>query len=156
MQILLIFNPLSLISPAVHNLAIVKHMMISLVIYRVISNKGFNGLITDIMVGIALYVDPSLAYMIVPVRLIAELVESKSYIISIKTLKSFFTWGIIMAGLLSIVEWQADIRNYINIFYVRDHSENIGVYWYIFVEIFKQHVLFYQNLYLIFLVILAA
>ena len=156
MQILLIFNPLSLISPAVHNLAIVKHMMISLVIYRVITNKGFNGLITDIMVGTAFYVDPSLAYMIVPVRLIAELVESKSYIISIKTLKSFLTWGIVMAGLLSIVEWQADIRNYINIFYVRDHSENIGVYWYIFVEIFKQHVLFYQNLYLIFLVILAA
>jgi hypothetical protein len=68
---LLIFNPLSMISPAVHNLAIVKYMMISLVIYKVISNKGFNGVLSDILCGISLYIDPSLIYVFVPVRLIA-------------------------------------------------------------------------------------
>lgn len=71
MQILLIFNPLSMISPAVHNLAIVKYMMISLTIYKVISNKGFNGVLADILCGISLYTDPSLIYVLVPVRLVA-------------------------------------------------------------------------------------
>ncbi len=71
MQILLIFNPLSIISPAVHNLAIVKYMMISLTMYKVISNKGFNGVLADILCGVSLYIDPSLIYVLVPVRLIA-------------------------------------------------------------------------------------
>jgi hypothetical protein len=71
---MLVFNPLSLISPAVHNLAIVKYMIITSIIYFVLKNKGFTGIFTDILVGISLYVDPSLAYMMVPVRLIAELV----------------------------------------------------------------------------------
>lgn len=31
-----------------------------------------------------------------------------------------------------------------------DHSENIGLFWYIFVELFKQHVAFYQVLYMVF------
>jgi hypothetical protein len=137
MQCFLIFNPLSLISPAVHNLAIVKHMMISLIVYRVISKKRFEGIITDIMVGVTIYVDPSLIYMMVPVRMVAEKLESKGSMVSIKSVKSLMTWGIVMAALLSIVDWQADIRNYLNILYVKDHSENIGVYWYIFVEIFK-------------------
>lgn len=71
MQILLIFNPLSMISPAVHNLAIVKYMMVSLAMYKVISNKGFNGVLSDILCGVSLYIDPSLIYVLVPVRLIA-------------------------------------------------------------------------------------
>ena len=71
MQILLIFNPLSMISPAVHNLAIVKYMMISLTMYKVISNKGFKGVLADILCGISLYIDPSLIYVLVPVRLIS-------------------------------------------------------------------------------------
>lgn len=70
MQILLIFNPLSMISPAVHNLAIVKYMMISLAMFKIISNKGFNGVLSDILCGFSLYIDPSLIYVLVPVRLI--------------------------------------------------------------------------------------
>jgi len=70
MQILLIFNPLSIISPAVHNLAIVKYMMISLAMFKIISNKGFNGVLSDILCGFSLYIDPSLIYVLVPVRLI--------------------------------------------------------------------------------------
>ena len=137
MQILLIFNPLSMISPAVHNLAIVKYMMISLVIYKVISNKGFNGVLSDILCGISLYIDPSLIYVFVPVRLIAQLIENKQSLFGSSMVKSFFIWFVVMASLLSTIEWKADLGNYLNILQVRDHSENMGVYWYIFVEIFK-------------------
>lgn len=51
--------------------------------------------------------------------------------------KSFLIWFVVMASLLSIIDWKADVGNYLNILQVRDHSENMGVYWYIFVEIFK-------------------
>lgn len=156
MQILLILNPLAMISPAVHNLAIVKYMILSLVMHGVISNKGFKGILSDILCGVSLYVDPSLIYVLVPVRLISNLIDHKSYLIGVNVIKSFLIWAIVLIGILSIVEWKADIRNYVNILHVRDHSENIGIYWYIFVEIFKQHVFFYQNLYLLFLVILAS
>lgn len=143
MQILLIFNPLSMISPAVHNLAIVKYMFLSLAMYKVITNKGFDGILADILCGISIYVDPSLIYVLVPVRLISQLIDNKKYLIGLNVLKSFLIWGFVMVALLSLVEWKADLRNYINILHVRDHSENIGIYWYIFVEIFKQHVYFY-------------
>lgn len=144
-----------MISPAVHNLAIVKYMMISLVMNRVITNKGFRGVVADILCGVSLYVDPSLIYVLIPVRLISNLIDNKKSLIGLNVIKSFLIWASVMIALLSLVEWKADIRNYINILHVRDHSENIGIYWYIFVEIFKQHVFFYQNLYLLFLAILA-
>lgn len=57
--------------------------------------------------------------------------------------------------LLFSVDWKADLRNHINILFVKDHSENIGLFWYLFVELFKQHVPFYQHLYLMFAAILA-
>jgi hypothetical protein len=48
-----------------------------------------------------------------------------------------------------------DLRNYMNIICVKDHSENIGLFWYLFVELFKQHVQFYQVLYLLFFAVLS-
>jgi hypothetical protein len=38
----------------------------------------------------------------------------------------------------------------INILMLKDHSENIGLYFYISIEIFKQHVNFFLYAYLIF------
>lgn len=37
-----------------------------------------------------------------------------------------------------------------NILTLKDHSENIGVYFYISIEVFKQHVDFFKTAYLIF------
>lgn len=131
--------------------------MISLVMHKVITSKGgCFSVLTDLLCGLTLYVDPSLLYVLVPVRLISELIQTKSSLLTLNVVKSFLLWALIFAALLSLVEWRADLRNYLNILHVRDHTENIGIYWYIFVEIFKQHVFFYQNLYLIFLAILAA
>lgn len=126
-----------MISPAVHNLAIIKYLMISFVLHKVITNKGFNGVSADILCGLSLYVDPSLVYVFVPVRLISNLIDYKKSLISLNVVKSFLIWMSVISALIFIIEWKADIRNYLNILHVRDHSENIGIYWYIFVEIFK-------------------
>lgn len=71
-QLILIFNPLSVISPAVHNLAILNHLLISAGILSILK-LGFNK-VTDLIWGVALYVDPTLLYVLVPVRLIHGMV----------------------------------------------------------------------------------
>lgn len=71
-------------------------------------------------------------------------------------LKSLTIWFGTFQTLLFIVSGNAreDLRNYLNIISVKDHSENIGLFWYLFVELFKQHVEFYRVLYLLFFTVL--
>jgi hypothetical protein len=100
---------------------------------------------TDLISGGAIYLDPCLIYVIGPVRAVAEVVESRGErVFSAKVLKSLAIWLLVMGGLVVLSgDWQADLRNYRNILQVRDHSENIGLFWYLFVELFRQHVSFY-------------
>jgi hypothetical protein len=147
MQLMMIFNPLAVISPAVHNLHIVNYLIISLFSYSVIKHRFNKGIITDVIAGIALYLDPSLIYMIVPVRLIASFLtdSTKGSLIGPAVIKSIMTWVLVVASFIFLLsgDWRSELRNYRNILFVRDHSENIGIFWYLFVELFKQHVPFY-------------
>jgi hypothetical protein len=147
MQLMMIFNPLAVISPAVHNLHIVNYLIISLFSYSVIKYRFNEGIITDVIAGIALYLDPSLIYMIVPVRLIASFLtdSTKGSLIGPAVIKSIMTWVLVVASFIFLLsgDWRSELRNYRNILFVRDHSENIGIFWYLFVELFKQHVPFY-------------
>ena len=104
-----------------------------------------DSIMTDLISGSALYLDPCLIYVIGPVRVVSEVVESRGIkVFSAKVFKSMTIWLLVMAGLLVLSgDWQADVRNYRNILQVRDHSENIGLFWYLFVELFRQHVSFY-------------
>ena len=90
-------------------------------------------------------------------NLLASLVDNKQRLLNFSAIFSFLLWGIVFSSIVLFVakDWNADLRNYTNILYIKDHSENIGIYWYLFVELFGQHVKFYQNLYLLFLGILA-
>jgi hypothetical protein len=66
--------------------------------------------------------------------------------------------GVFMLALFTASNGKApvsDIRNYLNIVSVKDHCETIGLFWYLFVELFKQHVNFYRCLYIIFFGVLA-
>jgi hypothetical protein len=72
-QLILIFNPLALISPAVHNLGIVNHMLLS--IYTLALVKTGYSLATDLLSGLCLYIDPMLIYVIVPVRVTYHLLN---------------------------------------------------------------------------------
>ena len=148
-QIVLIFNPLAIISPAVHNLGILNHLLISILILTVIKS-GYT-IITDIICGVSLYVDPMLGFVIIPSRMAYALIGRGNF------LKSLTIWFGTFQFILFTLSGNPteDLRNYINIVSVKDHSENIGLFWYIFVELFKQHVTFYQVLYLLFFSVLS-
>ena len=50
--------------------------------------------------------------------------------------------------------WRAgEIKNAINMFRIADHSENIGVYFYISIEVFSEHMNFFIIAYQIFILI---
>ena len=46
------------------------------------------------------------------------------------------------------------IQNMYNILTLRDHSENIGIYFYISIEVFKKHADFFKYAYLVFCVVM--
>ena len=46
------------------------------------------------------------------------------------------------------------LRNWYNILTLRDHSENIGIYFYISIEVFKDHADFFKYAYQIFCIIM--
>ena len=51
-------------------------------------------------------------------------------------IKSIISWILIFTLMVYLSgDWKSDLRNYRNILFVYDHSENIGFYWYIFVEV---------------------
>ena len=92
-----------------------------------------------------------------PVVLVGEVVRTGGKtMVSWRVMKIMAKWAVIVGSMVVMSgDWRAEIRNYRNIMQVRDHSENIGLFWYIFVEIFRQHVSFYRNLYLLFLAVLS-
>jgi hypothetical protein len=147
--LVLILNPLAVISPAVHNLGILNHLLISTLILSVI--KSGYSVVTDIVCGICLYVDPMLGFIIVPARMVYALLGKGNF------LKSLTIWFGAFQFILFTLSGnpREDLRNYLNIISVKDHSENIGLFWYLFVELFKQHVTFYQVLYILFFSVLA-
>ena len=51
---------------------------------------------------------------------------------------------------ISGVSLQEQWRNILNIMTLKDHSENIGVYWYISIEVFKNHIDFFKYAYILF------
>jgi hypothetical protein len=104
-----------------------------------------RSVMTDLICGGAIYLDPCLIYVIGPVRVVAEVVESRGKrVFSAKLFTSLAIWLLVIGGLVMLSgDWLADLRNYRNIIQVRDHSENIGLFWYLFVELFRQHVSFY-------------
>ena len=148
LQLVLIFNPLSMLSPAVHNLGIVNHFLLTLCAYCILT-LSFKSLLTDLACGLALYQDPTLLYLLLPIRLLSEPTFPS-------VLKSLIIWSKTSGSFLATGNMEGDLRTYWNIVAVKDHSETIGLFWYIFVELFKQHISFYRVLYLLFSGVLAA
>jgi len=106
-----------------------------------------------IVEGAALYVDPSLAVVVIPLTLVKAILDAKvASHVAANFGVSFMVWsGVFGLLLLYGGDIGKDLLNYFNIFAIVDHSENIGLYWYVMVEIFTQHTQFYQVLYLAFI-----
>jgi hypothetical protein len=74
-----------------------------------------------------------LIYVLLPSRMVYALLEKGNILQSLSIW--FGTFQIILFTLSG--NPRADLRNYFNIISVKDHSENIGIFWYLFVELFK-------------------
>ncbi len=147
-----IFNPIAMLSPATDNLQIVNHCLLVSIYYLAVFDRDYS-IVRDILCGLAIYVDPTTIYCLIPILIIRATVYKNS------TTSLYLSFGISI-GIFSLLVATSgapldEIRNYQNILYVRDHSENLGFFWYIFVEVFTQHVEFYQHIYLIFISILS-
>ena len=56
-----------------------------------------------------------------------------------------------MLGLIRLGgQWEEQVRNITNIMTLKDHSENIGVYYYISIEVFADHLQFFLIAYQVF------
>jgi hypothetical protein len=149
LQLVLIFNPLSMISPAAHNLGIVNHFLVTLCAFSILKN-GFSGLSTDLACGLALYQDPTIIFVLAPLRVISSKTFSS-------VSRSIVLWVSIYSGLVwTSGDIEGDMLRQWNIIAVKDHTETIGLFWYIYVELFKQHISFYRCLYLLFFTVLSA
>ena len=64
-----------------------------------------------------MYVDPSLIYVIAPVRAVAEAVYSRgTKLVSGKVYVSMALWSVTVGGLVFLSgDWKAELRNYRNI-----------------------------------------
>jgi len=83
--------------------------------------------------GLSLYLDPSSW----PLHVGLALCNARQ--------ASLFPIAVLTAAALVLIsgDCNAQIQNYLNILTLADHSENIGVYWYLSVEIFPEHVNFF-------------
>ena len=98
-------------------------------------------MLREVICGIAIYVDPTTIYCFIPISIIRATIYKHSIFslfIGFTINLSFFFLLVASSGAP-----HDEIRNYLNILYVKDHSENLGFFWYMFVEIFTQHVEFY-------------
>ncbi len=118
-------------------------------------NTSHPQILTSLINGVALYIDPTYIYFIIPVAIVSNYVRNRS--INVIGLLSSMTLSIsIFGGLMLLAgDYKSDLRNYFNIIAVVDHSENIGLYWYIMIEVFHQHIEFYQFLFLVFIGIIS-
>ena len=54
---------------------------------------------------------------------------------------------------VSLMYKNGEIQNALNIFRIADHSENIGVYFYISIEVFSEHMSFFLIAYQLFILV---
>ena len=123
-----------MISPALHNLQVLNHLAMTILAFMVLC-QGFHNIVTDLVCGMCVYIDPNMLYVILACRLVYNCLETKS-LVGLQVLKSISVWILVFGALVAMSgDWQGELRNYRNILFVNDHSENIGFYWYLFVEV---------------------
>lgn len=146
MMMLIFFNPLHLSSPSAQNVGVVKDLLCYLTLYLYIEKASqtlLNQIIQAAVIGTTFYVDPSSWSL--HVGLIFCSTKQNNPLSVLFSIATILFWMIVTGADIN-EQWQ----NIVNILTLKDHSENIGVYFYISIEVFKQHVDFFKTAYLIF------
>lgn len=139
--VLIFFNPVSLCSLCAQNTGCVGVALMYISIYYYLSGKTLwvNWIERALVIGLSLYVDHN------------------AWILHLGILATDCSYGQIFASgftffviLLSAFPVQEQIQNLWNTLTLKDHSENVGVYWYLSIEIFKEHVNFFIYAFLVY------
>lgn len=110
-----------------------------------IINHGFT-LMTNLIIGISIYLDPNMVYFAFTLKYLQHYLKNPNSSSLLDTLKTLILWSVIYFGLaMASGDQMKDFRNHFNILTVSDHNENIGIFWYLFIEV----KLSYYNLYVV-------
>jgi len=147
-MMIVFFNPLQLISPCCANVGGIRDVFMYLSIYLFLEPLGKDTL--DMLnhagvTGLSLYLDPTSWVLHAGFFLCA--MDKQTF------LQSFIAVVFCRCIMLTTGNFEEQIRNIKNILYIRDHSENIGVYWYARIEVFVNHTDFFIYAYLLFLLV---
>lgn len=91
----------------------------------------------EFVMGVSVYLDPSMIYFVLPLLLVLDEVYYPQAIrdklkVFVATRKFYLIYHSIAFLLGYITD---DHKNHYNILTVTDHSENLGLFWYIFIEV---------------------
>ena len=143
---LVFFSPFSLFSTSVPNMGAFKDFLTYMSIQLYVNNHEDQMLIQAIVSGLCLYIDPSSFSFFLGVLLCSEK--------AINPLAVFIPIATIFQQTLFFGNLSEQIRNIKNILTLKDHSENLGMYWYISIEVFKDRVDFFIIAYVLVIVIM--
>ena len=136
------FSPLTLVSPCSQNVGVIKDFLCYFNILMFLQNGTESALQPfwhSIVIGLSLYVDPSSVFFNIGILICTP-----------KKISIFMPIAFIIPLILYNSLSPSQIQNALNIMTLRDHSENIGLYWYISIEIFKKHTEFFKYAYVLY------
>lgn len=104
-----VFNPLSVLSPALGNLTIINHFVITLIMFLMINN--YSVLMQDLTMGVGLYLDATLFIFIVPLKVTHLLIKHKRINV-VELSLSFIVQVVVVFSLLILGgNFLADLKN---------------------------------------------
>jgi hypothetical protein len=151
LMMVIFFNPLQLTSPCAQNVGVVKDLFMYMVLDQVLTPESKDGVTSHVIqafiIGMSAYTDPS-SYILHLGTILCSTKKSTplNFVLTVVTMLA------LMLG--TGADFNEQVQNVFNILTLRDHSENIGIYFYISIEVFKKHAEFFKYAYLCFCVIM--
>ena len=151
LMMVIFFNPLQLTSPTAQNVGVVKDLFAYIALDQYLTPQSSDGITSVVIqaaiIGLSQYTDPS-SYIMHLGLLLCSTKKSNplSFVLTVSIIFSFM--------LATGADFNEQVNNITNILLLRDHSENVGIYFYISIEVFKNHAQFFKYAYLVFCVVM--
>ena len=132
-------------------MGVVKDLLAYIALDQFLTPQSADGItsviVQAVIIGVSQYTDPS-CYIMHAGLLLCSTKKSNplSFVLTVSTVFA------LMLG--TGADFNEQVSNIGNILMLRDHSENIGIYFYISIEVFKKHAQFFKYAYLIFCVVM--
>jgi hypothetical protein len=141
-MVIVYFSPLQLVAPSAQNVGVFKDLLCYLNIYMFLQDgteTTLQPLLHSLVIGFSVYLDPSSLFFNIGVLICTP-----------KKISVFVVFSVIIPVMFYNMFSSSQLQNTLNIMTLRDHSENIGLYWYISIEVFKNHTDFFKHAYVLY------